>query len=79
MIQKCDNSDNTNKNTKKNAGNSAAETLPCPICEKPVPADATSFPFCGKRCRQIDLGKWLNGSYVISRPVEQRDLEEGVD
>ena len=35
------------------------------------------FPFCSKRCRQIDLGKWLGGNYVISRPIEQNDLEEG--
>jgi len=66
-----------------------SETMPdqtnepsrCPICKKPVPAgeQAQHFPFCSKRCRQIDLGKWFQGDYQISRPIEQRDLEEGVD
>ncbi|MCJ8323439.1 MAG: DNA gyrase inhibitor YacG [Rhizobiales bacterium] len=23
-------------------------------------------PFCSKRCADLDLGKWLNGSYVVS-------------
>lgn len=50
---------------------------PCPVCGEPVAEDAATFPFCGKRCRQIDLGKWLTGGYVISRPIEQSDLEEG--
>jgi len=53
----------------------------CPICKKSIKADEQGdhFPFCSKRCRQIDLGKWLQGDYLISRPIEQRDLEEGVD
>jgi tRNA threonylcarbamoyladenosine biosynthesis protein TsaE len=50
---------------------------PCPICKKPVRDDAQTFPFCSKRCRTIDLGKWLGGDYRITRPLELRDLEEG--
>lgn len=50
---------------------------PCPICETPVTPDTETFPFCSARCRKIDLGKWLKEEYTISRPVEQRDLEEG--
>jgi uncharacterized protein len=23
-------------------------------------------PFCSKRCADIDLGRWLNGDYVLS-------------
>lgn len=57
----------------------ARTTVPshrCPICSKPVtPTDAT-FPFCGKRCRTIDLGKWLKGDYRISRAIEEKDLDE---
>lgn len=39
----------------------------CPICRRPVrPADANrSFPFCSPRCKLIDLGRWLDGRYVI--------------
>lgn len=50
---------------------------PCPICKTPVGQDTKTFPFCSDRCKQIDLGKWLDGKYVISRPVEQSDLDEG--
>ena len=49
----------------------------CPICKTPVEPDSEQAPFCSKRCRQIDLGKWLGGDYTISRPVEERDLDEG--
>jgi uncharacterized protein len=45
----------------------------CPICKKPVDADAVNepggtFPFCSERCKLIDLGRWLGGKYQI--PVE---------
>lgn len=35
----------------------------CPICGKP--ATPEHRPFCSDRCRQVDLGRWLSGSYVI--------------
>jgi len=35
----------------------------CPICKKP-PHKAAK-PFCSKRCADIDLGRWLKGSYAI--------------
>ncbi|MEQ1503115.1 MAG: DNA gyrase inhibitor YacG [Myxococcota bacterium] len=42
---------------------------PCPICGTPVSLDATSpnrdRPFCSKRCRMIDLDRWLSGDYAI--------------
>jgi endogenous inhibitor of DNA gyrase (YacG/DUF329 family) len=41
----------------------------CPVCGKPFAvdslADLPSFPFCSDRCRLIDLGRWLDGSYTI--------------
>ena len=51
----------------------------CPICGKPVvsAADAKHFPFCGERCRIIDLGNWLSGKYRIAGPpASDRDLAE---
>lgn len=36
---------------------------PCAICGKP--ADARFKPFCSKRCADVDLNRWLSGSYVI--------------
>ena len=49
--------------------------LKCPICKKPVTSQDADFPFCGERCRLIDLGKWASGAYVISSPVQ--DTGEG--
>jgi endogenous inhibitor of DNA gyrase (YacG/DUF329 family) len=45
----------------------------CPICGKSFEVgslgDLPSFPFCSDRCRLIDLGRWVDGSYAIpARP-----------
>ncbi|GLQ05570.1 DNA gyrase inhibitor YacG [Sneathiella chinensis] len=47
----------------------------CPQCGKPT--DATYRPFCSKRCQQVDLGRWLNESYVIpsDEPAPTNDEE----
>ena len=45
----------------------------CPICGKP--RDADYRPFCSKRCADVDLGRWLHGSYAI--PVTEDDDEDG--
>jgi len=36
---------------------------PCPICGKP--ATEAAKPFCSDRCRDVDLNRWLSGSYAI--------------
>lgn len=37
--------------------------MSCPICDK---ATSPEFkPFCSRRCADVDLGKWLTGSYAI--------------
>ena len=35
----------------------------CPICGAPV--QKAYAPFCSKRCADIDLHRWLSGSYAI--------------
>ena len=47
--------------------------LRCPICKKAVRSTDPEFPFCGPRCRTIDLGKWASGAYVISSPATDAD------
>lgn len=37
--------------------------MSCPICDGKTMAPYR--PFCSKRCADIDLGKWLNGSYAL--------------
>jgi endogenous inhibitor of DNA gyrase (YacG/DUF329 family) len=46
----------------------------CAICGAPADQDSEAFPFCSRRCRLIDLGKWLGGAYVVSRPLTDDDL-----
>ncbi len=36
---------------------------PCPECGKPSARE--TFPFCSPRCKDIDLNRWLSGSYVL--------------
>lgn len=35
----------------------------CPICGKQTILEYQ--PFCSKKCADIDLGRWLKGSYVM--------------
>lgn len=63
--------------------------MKCSICgvdyefdykkEEPLPSH---FPFCSRRCKAIDLGKWLNNEYLISTPITETDklidIESGV-
>jgi hypothetical protein len=47
--------------------------MKCPICKKPVALDDPYMPFCGERCKLIDLGNWASEKYVISTPIEQME------
>ena len=41
----------------------------CPICETAMPGswiEYPDFPFCSKRCRVIDLGRWLGEDYKVA-------------
>lgn len=51
----------------------------CPICKSAVDADAKSRPFCSLRCKEIDLGRWLNEEYFISRPARFDEVIEEDD
>ena len=53
--------------------------MDCPICRKSISSESEYAPFCSSRCKTIDLGRWADESYKITRPIENRDLEEGVD
>lgn len=51
----------------------------CRRCAASIAPDSRHFPFCSERCRLIDLGKWMGGSYRVSRPLdpERDDAENG--
>lgn len=50
----------------------------CPICSKET--DPESRPFCSKRCADLDLARWLNGSYAVpsSDPEDVDALEDAL-
>ncbi|TLP61371.1 DNA gyrase inhibitor YacG [Parasedimentitalea maritima] len=50
--------------------------MSCPICDKETVA--TYRPFCSKRCADIDLGKWLSGSYSVPSQNPE-DLEKALE
>lgn len=41
----------------------------CPICGRPRTEEFK--PFCSKKCTDIDLARWLSGSYAI--PAQESD------
>lgn len=51
------------------------KTHKCPVCHK-ICADDKYKPFCSKRCADIDLGRWFNGSYSV--PSEEVDDYEEI-
>lgn len=62
------------------------KSFKCPICSKAFEieqlSDQPSFPFCSDRCKLVDLGRWIDGTYLISRELnedEQIELEQIVE
>ncbi|WP_244596553.1 DNA gyrase inhibitor YacG [Oricola cellulosilytica] len=41
----------------------------CPECGGE--SQRATYPFCSQRCKDIDLNRWLSGSYAI--PVTETD------
>lgn len=48
--------------------------MTCPICKKDT--DPKYRPFCSRRCADVDLGRWLNGSYAV--PSDDPEDSEAV-
>jgi endogenous inhibitor of DNA gyrase (YacG/DUF329 family) len=51
----------------------------CPTCQRRGAWFAGAWgPFCSKRCRLLDLGKWFNEEHQLSRELKPGDFE-GLD
>ena len=50
-------------------------TARCPICSR-KPAAEPFRPFCSKRCRDVDLNRWLSGVYAV--PGKEEEEEDGL-
>jgi endogenous inhibitor of DNA gyrase (YacG/DUF329 family) len=49
----------------------------CPTCKKEGDWFAGPYgPFCSKRCKMVDLGKWFGEENAISEPLRPEHLEE---
>jgi endogenous inhibitor of DNA gyrase (YacG/DUF329 family) len=48
----------------------------CPICGKQT--EPRYRPFCSKRCADVDLGRWVTGSYKVETNEQpgMDDLED---
>ena len=47
-----------------------------PICGK-LFADDAYMPFCSKRCADVDLNHWFDGSYAVpSEDLDELETEE---
>lgn len=52
------------------------KTARCPICHK-LAIDDRYLPFCSKRCADVDLGRWFNGSYAVaSEDLDELEIQE---
>ena len=40
------------------------------------PSAREHYPFCSKRCKDVDLNRWLSGSYAIISQSDEED-EDG--
>ncbi len=50
---------------------SSPVTKPCPICDKP--STPAYRPFCSRRCADVDLHRWLSGSYALPAVETEED------
>ena len=55
-------------------------TFECPTCKQAFEVqrneDAPHRPFCSRRCKLVDLGRWLDGTYAISEPVSPEEPDQ---
>ena len=52
----------------------------CPTCKKRGDWFVGAYgPFCSKRCKLVDLGKWLNEENKVSEPLRPEHFVEPED
>ena len=42
----------------------------CINCQKEIDKQDNYFPFCSDKCSKIDLFRWLDDRYVISKDID---------
>ena len=55
-------------------------THACPVCKQPAESERARnayWPFCSRRCKTVDLGRWLDEGYRIpDEGVEAQDQDK---
>ena len=46
----------------------------CLICKNEILVQSDNYPFCSKKCSQIDLGRWLNEKYSFSEEIDEENI-----
>jgi len=55
---------------------STKRTIRCPTCKKQGPWFEEPYgPFCSKRCKLVDLGKWFGEENRISDPLRPEHFD----
>jgi len=47
----------------------------CPNCGEP--SDRNAYPFCSKRCADVDLNRWFSQAYSVPA-IEPSEGEDGM-
>ena len=50
--------------------------MSCPICNNQTDKDFR--PFCSRRCADVDLARWVNGSYAVPS-TDPDDIEAAIE
>jgi uncharacterized protein len=51
--------------------------IKCPTCKREGNwLEGAYGPFCSKRCKLVDLGKWFGEEHLISKPLTAEDVEK---
>ncbi|PJE26397.1 hypothetical protein SAMN06297129_3740 [Pseudooceanicola antarcticus] len=50
--------------------------MSCPICNRK--SDPEIRPFCSARCADVDLARWLSGTYAVPS-TDPDDIETALD
>ena len=55
----------------------AASSKPCAVCGKP--GVVAYKPFCSKRCADVDLARWIKGTYAIPGKGAAQEDDDAAD
>jgi endogenous inhibitor of DNA gyrase (YacG/DUF329 family) len=51
-------------------------SIKCPTCKREGDWFAGAYgPFCSRRCKLVDLGKWFGEEHLISQPLRPGESE----